>query len=205
MQQLAREIARLARELQHEIEQLPALLVRSNEAGEAGESGQRFDHIERKLEAIHADTSQLVDRVPSDLEQTLTQMKQALLLRLSEAAESVEATGSTSTGPSAESTQLNRSPTEIIRSLSPQERRVFRLCFRSGFLSYREIAGQLNISASSAKNLINRMLQSQAKGSLFAKRYHHGAAQVGVRPRLQNRILRGAGEEVKKKRLAVQR
>ena len=201
MEGLVREIVRLARELQHEIEQLPALLVRPNDSTE---SAQRFDHIERKLEAIHADTSELVDRVPRDLEQTLTQMKQALLLRLAEASQSPQSTDQTSTGQATESTRSNRSATDIIRSLSPQERRVFQLCFQSGFLSYHEIANQLEISASSAKNLTNRMLQSQAKGSLFAKRYQHGAAQVGVQPQLQSRILRGTGEQVRKKRLTVQ-
>jgi hypothetical protein len=75
--------------------------------------------------------------------------------------------------------------------LTPQERRVFQLCFQSGFLTYDEIAERLEITAGAAKNLVNRIFLSDRKRPLFSKEYQHGSARVGIGPGLERRILAG--------------
>jgi hypothetical protein len=69
------------------------------------------------------------------------------------------------------------------------------MCFRSGFLSYQDIASQLDITATAAKNLVNRIFQSDRKRSLFTKQYQHGAVRVGLQPAVQGRILAGRVSE----------
>jgi len=69
------------------------------------------------------------------------------------------------------------------------------VCFQSGLLSYRDIAGHLDITPTAAKNLVNRVFQATHKRTLFVKRYEHGAVRVGVQPDLQRRILGGAKTE----------
>ena len=78
-----------------------------------------------------------------------------------------------------------------LRLLTPQERRVFQLCFQSGFLTYDEIAKHLDVTAVAAKNLVNRIFQSDGKRSLFAKEYNHGSARVGIHSGLEKKILTG--------------
>jgi len=193
MERLAEEVARLARELQREVEDLCRGKAESNGPSESIDSTGRLGRIEQRLEAIQGDTGELIRRVPGNLGELLAEMKRLLLLRL---AESAGANESVDAGVKADdSNQTMPPPSAIVKSLSRQERHVFELCFQSGFLSYREIAEQLDITPSAAKNLVNRMLQSDRKRPLFAKRYKHGAARVGIRPDLEDHILKGCGSE----------
>ena len=72
---------------------------------------------------------------------------------------------------------------------------MFELCFQLGFLSYRDIASRLAITPTAAKNLINRLFQSDRKRPLFVKEYSHGAVRVSVKPDMQRRMLAGRREE----------
>ena len=191
MQQLAQEVARLARELQREVEDWRRQTPQSNGATESIDSTGRLARIERELEAIHADTRELVRRVPPDLGQQLVDLKRSLLERLQQAADPPQSAESGTMGRPVRSTQSNPSPQTMVMALTPQERRVFRLCFESGFLTYREIADHLDITPSAAKNLVNRLFQSDRKRALFAKKYSRGSARVGLQPDLQSRIVRG--------------
>jgi hypothetical protein len=67
------------------------------------------------------------------------------------------------------------------------------MCFQSGLLSYRDIASQLDITPTAAKNLVNRIFLSDRKRALFAKEYRHGAVRLALRPEVQGRILAGTG------------
>jgi len=199
MERLAEEVARLARELEREVDDLRRALADSNGPSEATDSTERLGRMERRLEAIQGDTGELIRRVPGDLGELLAEMKRLLLLRL---VESAGATESVDAGVVAnDSPQTLPAPSMMVRSLTRQERRVFELCFQSGFLSYREIAEHLDITPSAAKNLVNRMLQLGRKRPLFAKQYKHGVARVGIRP---DRILKGPGSEEKQRRAEPQ-
>ena len=202
---MAREVARLAREVQQEIEGLALRPTHSTDSTRSTEStdsvAQALGRIERKLGSVHGQTSELIRRVPKDLSQALAELRRALILRLEEAASANGSNDSTRSNGSDGSTRSARSPVDAAKSLTSQERKVFRMCFQSGFLSYGEIARQLEITPGAAKNLVNRIFQSETKRPLFAKRYERGSARVGIRPHVQEGILRGkaGGEEVKAK------
>jgi len=198
MERFAEEIARAARKLQRDVEGLRLGPAGSNGLAESTDSAKRLGRIEERLEAIQGDTGELVRRVPGNLGALLAEMKRLLLLRLTASVDANESVDSRKAAN--DSNQTTPSPSAIVKSLTRQEQRVFELCFQSGFLSYREIAEHLDITPSAAKNLVNRMLQSERKRPLFAKRYKHGAASVGIRPDLEERILKGRDGEEKRRR-----
>jgi DNA-directed RNA polymerase specialized sigma24 family protein len=173
MDRLARELAELAWELQRDAQYLRAWANLANRSGESAEStAGALERIERKIGAVHGQTSELIERVPKDLGQVLAELKQSLVLRLDEAAratESAESDDPLVADASNRANQTNRSPMSAVRSLTPQERRVFQVCFQSGLLSYRDIAAHLEITPTAAKNLVNRIFRSDRKRALFTK------------------------------------
>jgi len=193
MDRLARELAELAWELQRDAQYLRAWANLANRSGESAESTAGvLERIERKIGAVHGQTSELIERVPKDLGQVLAELKQALVLRLDEAAratESAESDDPLVADASNRANQTNHSPTSAVKSLTPQERRVFEVCFQSGLLAYRDIAAHLEITPTAAKNLVNRIFQSDRKRPLFTKEHRHGAVRVGVQPGVQAHIL----------------
>ena len=211
MQWFAQEIARLAREIQRDLADLPTKGARSNGSNgsaESVESAQRLERIERKLESVHEDTGELIRRVPEDIGGILADLKQTMLMRLEAAFHANESNEPVDSGAAEHANganHSNRSPAVMVKSLTPQERRIFQLCFESGLLTYREIAGQLDITPSAAKNLVNRMFQSGKKRPLFAKQYRHGSARIGICPDLEKQILSGAGKKALKPESVVRR
>lgn len=125
-------------------------------------------------------------------------LRQALLVRLDEATGANGSAESQDQPEATRATETTQSPQAAIRALTPQERRVFQVCFQSGLLSYRDIAGHLDITPTAAKNLVNRIFQSGVKRSLFAKEYQHGVVRVGVQSGIQERILGSHAREARK-------
>jgi DNA-directed RNA polymerase specialized sigma24 family protein len=202
MQRLADEVARVARQVREEIEDLRDFWSQSNESPESdAPATEALCRIERKLGDIHGDTRELIRRVPTDLGSILADLRRTLLVRLEESLQGNQSPQSHGQGTEADANESNQSLSERVKTLSPQERLVFQLCFQSGFLTYGEIAEHLDITPSAAKNLVNRMFQSERKRPLFSKRYTHGTASVGVRPELEKRILAGStpGKPVRKR------
>ena len=204
MEQLAREITYLARELRRDLEGLFGPPNRANGSNQS--TLDALARIEERVGAIHGHTAELIRRVPKDLGVALVELLQAMLARLDEAAEANEPAQSADSplsGVANHPNRPNQSAGSALKSLSPQERRVFQLCFRSGFLSYRDIAEHLDITPTATKNLINRIFLSEGKRQLFSKQYEHGAAKVGVQPQLQGQILTGS-QVNREKRFAVE-
>jgi len=194
MEAIAREVARLAHQVQRGIEDLQhewALPAQPTEP--ADPIAEALDRIDRKLAAVYGHTSDLIERVPKDLGRVLLELKRSLILRLEEVAGANGSAGSSAAAERDQGGDSAQSPMAAMKSLTPQEQRVFQLCFQSGFLSYREIAEQLDITPSAAKNLVNRIFQSDRKRPLFAKQYKHGTARVGIQPELEERVLAGNG------------
>ena len=195
MEQLAHELSRLAWRLQRDAEYLRAWVEDQNESAESTQATQAvLERIDRRLAAVHGQTSELVSRVPKDLSQTMTELKETILARLAEMNEPTQSDGATASASLYSPNEANhsqQSPGAAMRLLTPQERRVFQLCFQSGLVTYEEIANHLDITASAAKNLVNRIFQSDRKRSLFSKEYRHGAARVGIGSGLEKRILAG--------------
>jgi DNA-binding CsgD family transcriptional regulator len=137
----------------------------------------------------------------------MSELKEALIMRLAEVSAPNQSNHSVLMqrrripNPANHPNQSNRAPNHAndspqssgaaMRLLTPQERRVFQLCFQSGFLTYDEIAKYLDITAVAAKNLVNRIFQSDRKRSLFSKEYKHGSARVGIHSGLEKKILTG--------------
>lgn len=204
MEQFAREIAHLAQEIQRDLEDLRREPLGSNESIDSVSSAEAIERIERKLDLVREDTGELVERVPKDLGRMLTELKQSMLTRLETAAQSNGSIGSLSPGRKSVLNHSHQSIAAMVKSLTPQERHVFQLCFQSGFLTYREIADHLDITAGAAKNLVNRIFQSDEKRPLFAKQYTHGSARVGLRPGMKEGILSGgAGSKYRQKHPAT--
>jgi len=208
MEHLRRELARLAWQLQHDVDDLRAWAEDQNESVDSTQSAsEMLERNDRRLGAVHGQTSELVARVPKNLAQTMTELKEALIMRLAEVSAPNRSNhsvlmqrrrmpnlanhSSQSNRAPNHATHSNRSPGAAMQLLTPQERRVFQLCFQSGFLTYDEIAKQLDITAVAAKNLVNRIFQSDRKRTLFDKEYEHGSARVGIHSGLEKKILTG--------------
>ena len=213
MEHLSRELARLAWQLQRDSEELRAWANGATESIESDQSvAEVLDRIEHKLTAVHDHTSTLIERVPANLNDLLAELKQTLILRLDEviqATRSVESNQSIDAVKSGDcefsrhSALRNQSSLAGVKSLTPQERRVFQLCFQTGFLSYRDIASHLDITPTAAKNLVNRIFQSDRKRPLFTKHFEHGAVRVGLPSELQRQILAGSKSSERKKRTSL--
>ena len=72
------------------------------------------------------------------------------------------------------------SRSESVSRLTPQERRVYDICQRSGPLTYRKLGQHLEMRPVSAKNLVNRMLQNPDKQPLFRKETVDGTVKLAV-------------------------
>jgi len=199
MEHLARELARLAWQLERDAEDLLDRATQPNRSVESTDAvAQRLVRIEGKVSDIHGHTSELIRRVPGDLGPVLAELKQVLIARLENVLEATHSHGSADSPhatPANQATHSAQSAGAAVPSLTPQERKVFQMCFRSGFLSYQDIASQLDITATAAKNLVNRIFQSDRKRSLFTKQYQHGTVRVGLQPAVQGRILAGRVSE----------
>jgi DNA-binding CsgD family transcriptional regulator len=195
MEHLARELARLAWQLQRDAEDIRGWANEANRSGESDESVESaLGRIEARLGTVHGQTSELIRRVPSDLGQVLADLKNVLLVRLGEFAaanQSIESSGSVLSCVGNQPNHLRQSPASAAMLLTPQERRIFQLCFQSGFLSYHDIATHLDITPTAAKNLVNRMFQSDQKRILFAKQQEHGTVRVGIQPEVKGRMFGG--------------
>ena len=192
MEHLASELAQLAWQLQRDAQDLR---VWANEANRSAKSDESIEsalvRIEGRLGSIHDHTTELMDRVPSDLGHVLSDLKSALLGRLDKltmANRSLESASGCRSGVENQANDSAQSAVSAAKLLTPQERRVFQLCLQSGFLSYQDIASHLDITPTAAKNLVNRVFLSDRKRPLFAKEYKHGAVRVGV-----NAAVRGPG------------
>ncbi|MFW6106717.1 MAG: RNA polymerase sigma factor [bacterium] len=194
MEELARQIADLTEEIQRDLEQWRSGHIGSGVSNESNHSIQSLRRIEDKIDAIHDETGELVRRVPANLHDLLAELKHDVLARLASANLPEGRQGEPAKAVSKPANQSNHSTQPVagmVESLTPQERHVFQLCFQSGHLTYQEIAERLDISAGAAKNLVNRIFQSDRKRPLFEKRYSRGSARVGVSPETRQSILKG--------------
>jgi DNA-directed RNA polymerase specialized sigma24 family protein len=204
MEHLARELAHLAWQLERDAADLAEWANRSNYSDESPVAAS-LGRIEARLGSVHEHTSELLRRVPVELDKAIADLRQVLLVRLDEATRANGSAESQDQPGATRATETNQSPQAAIRALTPQERRVFQVCFQSGLLSYRDIAGHLDITPTAAKNLVNRVFLAAHKRPLFTKEYRHGVVRVGVQPGIQERILGNQSRETRKPRNVVLR
>ena len=204
MERLVSEIRRLARWIQRDPTDLPNQVAPRNASTEPVCLTEELRKVEQRLESIQGDTCELVRRVPDDLGPVLVNLKQSMLVRL-EAILHANAPGRPQGRNQQTGAHLSGLPiAAMLRLLSEQERNLFQLCFQSGFLTYREIAAHLDISAAAAKNVVNRMFLSEKKRPLFTKKYRHGVARVGLHPDMKGGVFSGnTGKEEKQAQAVV--
>lgn len=193
LSELSRRIAEEARRLEAEMASLHLVfdMYDPNSSTESIES--TLSRIEERLIEVHGHTGKLIERVPQNLSSILADLRETILLRI----DSLKPTA-TGSNRSTESNESNGSGKrgdnwlgEAISDLTPQEKRLFQVCFECGLITYKELASRLGITPTSAKNTVNRLFQSENKRALFRKECTHGIAKVGVDETVQRQILKG--------------
>ena len=186
MEEILAEITRLAKDLERSVREL---IVEANESSDSRDRTQlddlRLQRIEETINSIHAHTSVLIARLPEDVTRTLAGPRRGIL---EHGAQILSRQGGTAV---AYANQSALNPTELVERLSPQEKRVFKLCFHSGPLTYKQLGNKLGISPISAKNLVNRIFHENGKRTLFRKEALGGTVKVAVSHNVERQILKG--------------
>jgi hypothetical protein len=202
LEELSRQVAKEARRLQAEMENVnfSDALQKSNESTQSIKSA--LSRIEERLEKVHGHTGELVNRIPENLCLLLAELRESILERIDSLKQA-----------STESNESNRSTEsvsrkgdwrmELFRKLTPREQSLFRACFGSGLITYRELAKRLDISPISAKNIVNRLFQDGDKRRLFRKTHVRGLTKVGVTEAIEKKILHSDRKDPKKHRKPV--
>ena len=190
--ELSHHIAEEARQLQVEIESLRLVFDMYGPCGPTESIKSTLSRIEGRLIEVHGHTGKLVERVPENLTPILAELREAVLVRID--------SWKSHTTRSNRSTQSNESNMsagtggdwlrEALDNLTPQEKRLFQVCFECGLVTYRELADRLGINPTSAKNIVNRLFQNTDKRALFRKECTHGVAKVAVDETVQRQILK---------------
>ena len=191
--ELSHRITEEARRLEAEIESLRLAFDMYDPSSSTESIESALSRIEERLIEVHGHTGKLVERVPENLTPILAELREAVLVR-------IDSWKNTATGAnkSTQSNESNRSAGaggdwfgEALNNLTPQEKRLFQVCFEYGLVTYRELAGRLGITPTSAKNIVNRLFQNTGKRALFRKECTHGIAKVAVDETVQRQILKG--------------
>jgi hypothetical protein len=200
LEELSRKVAEEARRLQAELENFnfSDLLQRSNRSNESIESVESaLSRIEERLEKVHGHTGELVNRVPKNLCLLLAELKESILERIDSLKQA--STESNDSNRSTESVSRKGDwRKELFKKLTPREQSLFRACFGSGLITYRELAKRLDISPISAKNIVNRLFQDSDKRRLFRKTHARGITKVGVTEAVEQKILHSDSKDSKK-------
>jgi DNA-binding NarL/FixJ family response regulator len=205
MEELSRKVAEESRRLQAELENFnfSDLLQRPNRSNESIRSVESaLSRIEGRLEKVHGHTGELVNRVPENLCFLLAELKESVLERIDSLKQA-----STESNDSNQSTE-SVSPKgdwriELFKKLTPREQSLFRACFGSGLITYKELARRLDISPISAKNIVNRLFQDGDKRRLFRKTHVRGITKVGVTEAIEQKILHSGSKDSNKNKKPV--
>jgi len=183
LEELPRRIAIEARQIQAELRQI------KNDSYSNQSIESTISRIEDRLIKVHNNTDTLIERVPTNLKPLLLEVKATILDRIDSLKEkTTELSGST------ELSQVTNDANWLkntFNKLTSQEKRLFQICFQTGLITYRELAQKLDITPTSAKNLVNRLFKNPGKCKLFEKRNLHGISQIRVAKNIEKHILNG--------------
>jgi len=165
------------------------------EVGDGNTSKTILWSLERKIDSVRADTTELLRRVPYDLREVIEQAKDSILVRIDSMLHSDRSDGLLAADagfgkPAAHSNRSELSVAEQLWRLTPRERAVFRICFESGFLTYRELGEKLGLSQVAAKNVVNALLRHPHKSGLLTKAGTPKEVRVGVAQDVSAEVLR---------------
>ena len=201
LDELSHQAQELARQVQEDLQPAQACVSEGPVPFSSPPLQAVLDRIERHLIAVSGNMDTLIRRFSHDLVPLLYGIREASVGRLV----------APNAGPVAPNAPQipGRSPAgrmdlkEVIEALTPQERRVFQTCFQSGFLTYKEIARHLDTSATTAKNIVNRLFRDLDKQRLFQKKQSHGISRVALHPEVEKEILGTQAGEFRKNGLPV--
>jgi len=143
-----------------------------------------IESLRNELLSIKTSVQKIDRKLPPNVVEIIESVKTDIMSRLDSLVESNRSVESPAVIPS-------RGIKDIVKSLSPKQKKVFALLMQSGFLSYKEIAFHLGINHNSAKNLVNRIFQDAEKSKLFVKQETpSGEVKVGVSEEVSEEILR---------------
>jgi hypothetical protein len=183
--ELSCQISEEAKRLRAELEDLRLLKSTQTLTQPTKSIESTLGRVEGRLIEVHENTNKLMERIPDNLMDLLGEIRTLVLERI----ESLKMAPTQSN----QSRRLDSAVwlKESLGRLTCQERRLFQICFSSGLLSYRELSEQLDITPTSAKNIVNRLFKDNNKRKLFQKKHHHGIARIEVPEAVKERILRG--------------
>jgi len=186
--ELSRQVAKEAQRLQANIETLHFPADWHRPTGSTGSIESALSRIEERLIKVHGQTGELVNRVPENLSLLLAELKESVLERIDSlkerSTESDESAGSVESAHSKGDWRV-----ELFQKLTPREQSLFRACFGSGLITYKELAERLDIAPISAKNMVNRLFQNGDKRKLFRKTRNRGVTRIGLTEAVEQKIL----------------
>lgn len=139
---------------------------------------QQIQEINRKIELNQSNVLERLKQVETLVQAT----KDSVLERLQ-------------TSSSALQTHQNIDEKEKIRALvdklSQKEKKLFSLLLQSGALTYEEIGNALNISPTTARGLVHRIMSEPEKAQLFTKvEDDSGSVKIALHEEIEHRILK---------------
>lgn len=150
--------------------------------------------LERKIDSVQHDTSELLRRVPEDLTALIEQAKESILIRIDSLIHSNGSNDSSdSLGTRDRASVVKPSPSSVrerLEQLTPRERSVFGICFHSGSLTYTELGEKLGLSPIAAKNVVNVILRHPSKIGLLTKMGDPKEVRVGVTDDASREVLK---------------
>jgi len=143
-------------------------------AGMEARSESTLSRIERQVSEIRGNTKELIERVPENLSPLLIGIKESVLEIMSSSwkQQSTERARPASLG--------GNWIMDTIGKLTPQEKKLFKLCFQNGLITYEDMAERLGISLITTRGIVNRLFQDVDKRRLFCKKRQDGFINVGL-------------------------
>ena len=137
-------------------------------------SESTLSRIERQVSEIRGNTKELIERVPENLSPLLIGIKESVLEIMSSSwkQRSMERTGQT--------LPKGNWVMDTLEKLTPQEKKLFKLCFQNGLITYEDLAERLGISLITTRGIVNRLFQDIDKRRLFCKKRRDGFINVGL-------------------------
>ncbi len=148
--------------------------LKAPEADMETRSESTLSRIERQVSEIHGNTKELIERVPENLSPLLIGIKESVLEIMSSSWKQH------STDRAGQVLPKGNWVMDTLEKLTPQEKKLFKLCFQNGLITYEDLAERLGISLITTRGIVNRLFQDVDKRRLFCKKRRDGFINVGL-------------------------
>ncbi|MHC4104103.1 MAG: sigma factor-like helix-turn-helix DNA-binding protein [Planctomycetota bacterium] len=138
------------------------------------QSESSLSRIEKQVSEIRGHTRELIERVPENLSPLLIGIKESVLEIMSSSWKQQSAERAKPASPRGNWIM------DTLQKLTPQEKKLFKLCFQNGLITYEDLAERLGISLITTRGIVNRLFQDVDKRRLFCKKRRDGFINVGL-------------------------